>query len=390
MELTARRYDSGRPVRIVIEQSKISRIELLEVTGEEADSLPWVAPGLIDIQVNGYGGQEFSSPTLTPEAVYKIARQMDSFGVTRFFPTVTTQHPDVMLHAVAMIARACDEDPATARRIPGIHVEGPFLSREDGPRGAHPIEFTRPPDWDEFQRLQEAAGGRIRIHTLSPEYDNAPEFIRQVVRSGVLVALGHTSARADQIRAAVDAGARLSTHLGNGAHAVLPRHHNYLWAQLADDRLAASLIADGHHLPPSVVKTFLRAKGPERCVLVSDLSGLAGLPPGRHASEMCEVEILDSGKLVVAGQTEVLAGASVPLGTCVANVIGMAGLTLREAVDLAVTNPARLVGLNPSCLEPGSDADLVLFHLDESDDPEAAPKLTVRTTVLAGEVVHDG
>ena len=248
---------------------------------EAEEGLPWIAPGLVDLQVNGYRGLEFSSARLTVHDVAQIAATMLSFGVTRFCPTVTTQSFEVLRHAMRTIAGACEGSPELAARLPGIHLEGPYISAEDGPRGAHPAAHCRPPDWDEFQRLQEASGGRIRLLTMGVEFPNSPDFIRRAVAAGVIIAIGHTAADRVQIRAAVDSGARLSTHLGNGSHVMLPRHDNYLWPQLAEDRLTATLIVNGHHLPADVVRTFLRAKTPGRCILVSDLSAFAGLPAGR-------------------------------------------------------------------------------------------------------------
>jgi N-acetylglucosamine-6-phosphate deacetylase len=384
MDLIGRRYDTGELIRLEVAGDKVHTVTPITVDPRHPNDHPWIAPVLCDLQVNGYGGQEFSSPTLTPEAVQRIARQMDAFGVARSCPTVTTNGPEVMLHAVRTIAAACEASPAVAYGLPGIHVEGPFISPIDGPRGAHPLAYVRPPDWDEFQRLQEAAGGRIRILTLSPEYDGAAAFIRRVADTGVIVAIGHTAATPEQVRAAADAGATMSTHLGNGAHALIPRHRSYLWAQLADDRLTAGLIVDGHHLPPDVVKTFLRAKTPARCVLVSDISGLAGLAPGRHHSEMCELEILPGGKLVVAGQSELLAGASAPLGTCVANVLRFGEVSLAEAIGMAAIHPARLLGIQPGGLDPGDPADLVLFDLIRSDG-EQPPRFEVRRVLIHGE-----
>src|SRR5690606_36313484 len=155
---------------------------------------------------------------------------------------------------------------------------------------------------------QDAAEEAIRLLALSPEHEGSDAFIANAVQSGVLIAIGHTQATSDQIRSAVDAGARMSTHLGNGAHPMLRRHPNYLWDQLAEDRLTASLIVDGHHLPPAVVKTFVRAKGAERCVLVSDVTGMAGMPPGRYdQTSIGPVEVLEDGRLVVAGQRQYLA-----------------------------------------------------------------------------------
>jgi N-acetylglucosamine-6-phosphate deacetylase len=160
----------------------------------------------------------------------------------------------------------------------------------------------------------------------------------------------------------VDAGARLSTHLGNGCHPTLRRHPNYLWDQLADDRLTATLIADGHHLPPEVVKTFVRAKTAERTILVSDMSAMAGLPPGRYGSQLCELEILADGRIVIAGQVQLLAGASRPLTAGIANVMRFAGASLRDAVEMASYHPAALLGLHSCDLHPGASADFVLLR----------------------------
>ncbi|MBN2022466.1 MAG: amidohydrolase family protein [Pirellulales bacterium] len=388
MQFHARRFDNAAPVSVHIDHGRIDRIEAVDVEPAVAALWPWIAPGLVDLQVNGYGGQEFSSGRIAPDDVERILRRMDAFGVTRAAATVTTHRPEVMEHAVRTIARAAAESRDAAARLAGIHVEGPFLSPEDGPRGAHPRPFVRPPSLDEFHRLQDAARGGIRILTLSPEYDGAPEFIAAVVQTGVLVAIGHTAAQPARIRAAVDAGATMSTHLGNGAHALIPRHGGYLWAQLAEDRLVASLIADGHHLPADVLKTFVRAKTVDRCVLISDLSGMAGLAPGVHEGELCRLEILPNGKFVVAGQTEVLAGASVPLGQCAANVVHMAGASLAEAIHMASTRPSRWIGLAPGGLAAGDAADLVLFHLIEPGPTGGPPRFDVQATVLGGRVVH--
>jgi len=289
---------------------------------------------------------------------------------------------EVLRHGLETIVAACDASPDVARRIAGLHVEGPYISPEDGPRGAHPLEHCRPPDWDEFQRLQETADGRIRILTMSAEFDETPSFIERVAATGVVVALGHTSGNSAHIRAAVDAGARLSTHLGNGCHLTMPRHPNYFWDQLAEDRLYASLIVDGQHLPANVVKAFVRAKTPKRCILVSDMSGWAGRPPGRYKAGHGDLEILPDGRLVVAGQRELLAGASWPIGTGVANVMRFADVSLREAVDMATVNPARLLSMPSGTLQPGDAADLALFHLDLAE-----PEFAVRCTVSGGKVV---
>jgi N-acetylglucosamine-6-phosphate deacetylase len=395
MQFLARRYDTHELATVEVHGERILRVRSAAPRLSDQGRVPWIAPGLVDIQVNGYGGQEFSSPQLTAERVAAIVRRHFAFGVTRLCPTLTTQSFDVLAHGMRAIDTACQSWPDVERAVAGIHLEGPYFSTDDGPRGAHPKEHCRRPDWDEFGRLQEAAGGRIVVLTMSPEFDESADFIARVVSSGVVVAIGHTGADGVHIRAAVDAGARLSTHLGNGAHRVLRRHPNYIWDQLAEDRLTASLIVDGHHLPPEVVKTFVRAKTPARCVLVSDVSGLAGLPAGRYTSSGCELEILADGRLVIAGQDQLLAGASLPIGVGVANVMRFAGVDLKTAIDMASRQPAELLRKPAGGLCPGDPADLVLFDLPEdlaggtsmASSDRANTGLTIRATIVAGRVV---
>ncbi|HEX3659280.1 MAG TPA: amidohydrolase family protein [Pirellulales bacterium] len=383
MQFVARRYDNRELVEISTSDERIARVRPA-TSGDDHAHAPWVAPGFFDLQVNGYLGQEFSSPALTPDKVAQIVRAHFAFGVTAICPTLTTQSLDVLGHGVRAIAASCQSSEDVAHAVLGIHLEGPYFCKDDGARGAHPLEHCRTPNWDEFCRLQGEAGGRIRILTMSAEFDEAPEFIARATTSGIIVAIGHTGANSSQIRAAVDAGAQLSTHLGNGAHRMLRRHPNYLWDQMAEDRLVASLIVDGHHLPPEVVKVMVRAKTPQRVILVSDVSGLAGLPAGRYTSSGCELEILPDGRLVIAGQDQLLAGAALPIGVGVANVMAFAGVNLVTAVEMATVNPARLMGVPCGGLRPGDAADLVLFRLAES----GPPKLDVLGTILSGKLVY--
>jgi N-acetylglucosamine-6-phosphate deacetylase len=389
LHFVARRYDTGEPARFDLDDGHIVRVKGVDVP---PDHLAWVAPGFVDIQVNGYGGQEFSSFELTPEGVASIVRRHWSFGVTGLCPTLTTQSFDCLVHGLRAIDFACQTFADVGRSVVGIHLEGPYISAEDGPRGAHPREHCRQPTWEEFRHLQEAAGGRIRILTMSPEFEGAADFIAQVSADQVVVALGHTAADGQQIRAAVEAGARLSTHLGNGAHGIIRRHPNYIWHQMAEDRLMASLIVDGHHLPAEVVKCIVRAKSAERCILVSDVSGLAGLPPGTHVGSGGNVEVTADGRLVVAGQDQLLAGAAEPIGTGVANVMRFASLDLATAVAMASAHPSQLLGRTPGTLRPGDAADLVLFDLFPPNADEGSlasgERLAVRATLVAGEIVH--
>jgi N-acetylglucosamine-6-phosphate deacetylase len=398
-QITAKRYDTLRPVTLSIERGSIVRIEPAalptsggpprprplshEGRGEAERGLPIVAPGFVDLQINGYAGIEFNDQQLTVEQVRQVALSQDRFGVTAFLATCTTDALDVMARSFATIARAIRELPEVAARVPGIHCEGPFISPDDGPRGAHPKQHVRPPSWDEFRRLQDAAEGKIKLLTISPEYDGSADVIRRAAASGVLVAIGHTKATTDQIRAAALAGARMSTHLGNGAHPQIKRHPNYIWDQLADDRLVASLIVDGHHLPPAVVQSMVRAKTPERIVLVSDITSMGGMPPGKYQTGLGELEVLPSGKLVPAGSPDILAGASLPIDLCVANVLRFAGVSLRQAIEMASTRPAQLIGLPHAGLEVGAPANLVLFDLPDSE----TGSLRVRATYQGDEQV---
>lgn len=375
--LSARRYDTAQCVEI---SHADGVLQSLTPIAERAD-LPWVAPGLVDLQLNGFGGIDFNAPTLTVEQVAEVAASAAKFGVTSFLPTCTTDALDALARSFGVIRRAVDSSSDLAAAIPGIHCEGPFICPEDGPRGAHPREHVRPPDWDVFARLQDAAGGLIKYFTMSPEYDAAPAFIAKAVAAGVRIAIGHTQATSDQIRAAVDAGATLSTHLGNGAHPRIKRHPNYIWDQLADDRLTASLIVDGHHLPPAVVKTMIRAKSPARIFLVSDATGLAGMPPGRYDTALGPVELLPEGKLVVAGQRDLLAGAAAMLPVCVANAVRFADLPWSTALDLAGKQPAAILGRTAE-LAPGAAADLIFFR-----DPMRTGELVIERTIRRGREV---
>jgi len=352
-----RRYDTAQCIEVAVNDGQIAAVKALA----DDPTLPWLAPGFIDLQVNGYRGIGFNDAELSLENVTEVSLSMDQFGIARYLPTLTTDSIEVLTRSLSILSRAIDQLSQVCRRVPGIHLEGPFISSEDGPRGAHPKQHVRRPDWELFLRLQDAAGGHIRLTTLSAEYEESPGFIAKAVAAGVVVAIGHTKATTNQIRAAVDAGASLSTHLGNGAHPLIRRHPNYIWDQLADDRLMASLIVDGHHLPPSVVKTMVRAKSPERCILVSDKTNLSGLPAGTYSTPLGDIELLPEGKPVIAGQRDILAGAALPITVNIAKVMEFAGISLQAAINMATFNPARLMHWKCPFLEIGDPVNLVTF-----------------------------
>jgi N-acetylglucosamine-6-phosphate deacetylase len=298
----------------------------------------YLAPGWIDIQVNGFAGVDYNRPDTPHAEIARSIRAMFATGVTRFYPTVITGPPGDMAAALANLSHAKDALPEGGA-IDGFHVEGPHISAEDGPRGAHPRQWVRPPDIDEFHRWQHATDGRIRIVTLSPEWPQAPRYIEKITAEGVVAAIGHTSATRAQLNDAVSAGATLSTHLGNGAHGTLRRHPNYIWDQLADDRLMGDFIVDGIHLDASFLKVAIRAKTVDRAVLVTDAATPAGAPPGRYHLGEQEVDHTPDGRVVLAGSDR-LAGSALRMDRGVWNLMRLAGLSLADAVRMATVNAA--------------------------------------------------
>ncbi|QDV19837.1 N-acetylglucosamine-6-phosphate deacetylase [Gimesia panareensis] len=381
MELVGRRYDTFEAVSIKIKGDKISSIDLLP--DSEAAGLPFIAPSMFDLQINGHGGIWFNKPDLTSDEVCQVLEKHYQYGITRLCPTLITSSYEAYVSGFSAIRQACEENEWVEQMVPGCHLEGPFISPIQGPRGAHPLDQVRAADWDEFCRLQELSGNRIRLITLAPEVDNAIPFIKKAVASGVVVSIGHTAAEPEQITEAVDAGARLSTHLGNGAHGTLRRHPNYIWEQLGEPRLMASIITDGHHLPASVVRTIIKTKGVENVIITCDASGLAGSPPGIYDEGSVKMEVLEDGPIVIAGQRQLLAGSGLETDTCVTTAIDMAGISLQEALDMAGLNPARLLGFEEIKLEVGSRADLILFHYEG-----AGARMNIQTTLSCGSVKY--
>ena len=350
---------TGRGIAITIEGELIRAIDFLD-HGEKQ----WLSAGFIDLQVNGH---DLNGLTLDVATVQALCQAMLKVGVTTFLPTLVTAPEARLIAALRTIREACAQHADVAAMVAGIHVEGPHIAPEDGPRGAHPSADVRPPSTAEFDRWQLVAGGLVKLVTLSPHWPEAPAYIRHLVKAGVVVSLGHTSADAAQIAAAVDAGATLSTHLGNGSHALLDRRHNHLWPQLADDRLTAMFIADGHHITPAQLKVMLRAKGHERSLVVSDVVVLGGMPAGKYTTPIGgKVELRADGLLTMDdGTGKYLAGAALPQLVAIPVLVNQVGLTLGEALALLTAAPGRFVG-GRGVLAVGQSADLVAFRWDGS------------------------
>jgi N-acetylglucosamine-6-phosphate deacetylase len=295
-------------------------------------------PGLFDLQVNGFGGIDFNAPDLTADRVAEALERMHATGVTRCLPTLITSSFDRFAANARVLA--CISHPAIA----GIHMEGPYLSPDDGARGAHPREHVASPTVEDFRRRQQAAGGRIVLVTLAPEVPGALPLVDHLVAAGVRVALGHTAATPQQIGEAIGAGATLATHLGNGCPQMLPRHPNVIWELLAADALFASVIVDGHHLPAATVKSIIRAKGPGRTILVTDAVAAAASAPGRYTIGGVDCELREDGRVSLPG-TPYLAGSSLTMDRAIANTVRFTGLSIDAVIPMASTIPAMYMGM---------------------------------------------
>lgn len=332
-------------------------------------------PGLVDLQVNGFRGHDVNADDVTVETIIELTRALWVEGVTTYLPTVITASEEKITHVLATIAQARRTDALIAHSIAGIHVEGPSLSSDEGPRGAHDARHLRDASIAELDRWQQAAGGLVRIVTLAPERDGSLEYIAAAATRGIRTSIGHCAPEPICVRAAADAGATLSTHLGNGSHAALPRHPNHIWTQLAADELTAMFIADGHHLPADAITAMIRAKGVRRSILTSDSAALAGSPAGDYRTPVGGgVTVTPDGRLSVRG-TEFLAGSGRSLRQCVAWSRDALPFDDEELISMASITPARMLGI-----------DTIGDHIDV----DLADGVTVRRVVVAGALVHEG
>ncbi len=371
---------SGKNIRISFDRGVITAVTKLD----SSNRLPYISPGFIDTQVNGYAGLDYSARNLEQDDVVKIVHMLAAFGTSSHFPTIVTNSQKLIVKNLKTIDQVIRNNPEISTSIPGIHIEGPYISSEDGPRGAHNIRFIRDPDYHEFLEWQKASGNRIRQVTLAPELPGAMDFIKRVSLDGVVVSIGHTAAEPEVIKEAVKAGASMSTHLGNGSHGMIPRLKNYIWEQMASDNLSASIITDGFHLPPAVVKVILRAKMLKNLVLVSDIAVLGGMKPGIRKWGDIEVEVFKDGHLGLAG-TEYLAGSGHLLNHSLSWLMNELKLSPADAVRLCTVNPRRKFFPDEYIpeLKHGDPADLTMFDWKKGD-----PLLTILETWRCGKKVY--
>ena len=383
-------YLDQQPVAVEFAEGKIVKVEKIRELSEKNKNT-FIAPGLIDIQVNGYNSISFSldgderssedNRGLTSEKVKEVTQALWKEGVTTYFPTLTTNSQELLLKNFSVLSEA-KEDPALLGSIAGFHLEGPYISKVDGYRGAHPKEHVRKPDWLEFLELYNASGQKILLVTLAPEAEGAFDFIKKCKEAGIVVSLGHHNGSAEIIKQAIDCGARLSTHLGNGCAGVIKRHDNPLWPQLADDRLMISIIADGFHLPPEVLQVFYKVKGAGNIIITSDVASYAGLPAGQYKLKSGEtIEKTPEGNLIFSGGG--LYGSASPLPKGVGHIMKVTGCSLGEAIQMTVTNPSLLHNLTDrGKLEAGRRADIVLFTMENFT-------MKIKKTIVKGKLVFE-
>lgn len=341
----------------------------------------WYGPGLIDVQINGVNGIDFNVPTLTAEQLRSSASYLLSTGVTTFFPTVITNSDENIQTIMRTLSGACRQDALLDACVGGIHLEGPFISPQPGAKGAHNEAFIKPPDWELFLRFQEAADGKIKIVTIAPEWEGSISFIEKCVESGVIVSIGHSLANAQQITEAVKAGARMSTHLGNGIPLLLPRHPNLIWDQLAEDALYSCLIADGIHLPDAFIKAVHKIKG-NATLIVSDATCFAGMAPGEYQMHIGGTVVLDSNKRVsVKDQPGILAGAAKTLLENVETLVQHGLCDTGAAWQMASENVYRFLTRFGKDMTHQQN-DRVIFMVEAND-------IKVQKTIKNGRMVFD-
>jgi len=315
-----------------------------------------IGSGFVDLQVNGHAGINFTSPDLTLDQINTTVQALRQRGTIAFLPTVVTTSWETYKHVLPLLAQAISSSenliPPTESGLSdqssllGLHLEGPYISPIDGARGVHPLAHVRPPSCDEFKILFDLSQGQIRLLTLAPELPGALDLIEFAVELGVVVSIGHTMADSQAVQAAVTAGARASTHLGNGCPGLIDRHHNPLWPQIAQSALFALLITDGHHLPADLVRTVAAVKGLAKTIVTSDAAPAAGLPPGDYEYFGVQARLEPGGRLH-SPLTGTLAGSASTMLEC---MNWLASLDILDETSLWAAgrdNALHLLGINP-------------------------------------------
>lgn len=298
-----------------------------------------------DLQVNGYGGVDFQRPDLSAEQLHAACELLASHGVGGFLATIITEDIGQMCASLERLVRLREADPLARRLIVGFHIEGPFINENNGYRGAHPLDAVRIADVESAKWLLDAAGGLARIVTLAPERDPGLDVTRYLAGRGLTVAAGHCDPTLDELRAAIDAGLTMFTHLGNGCPMLLHRHDNIIQRALAlGDRLWITFIGDGAHVPFVALGNYLRLIGLDRCCLVTDAVAPAGLGPGRYTLGRWEV-VVGEDRVAMAPDRSHFVGAAITMPEIEANLVTKLRLSREDALRLTCGNPRQAIGV---------------------------------------------
>ena len=371
---------TGKCVKLVLDENII--IDKQEINFDA--SLPFISPGFVDMQVNGYRGIDYSSPDLSYESILSLIKSLAKSGTTQHIPTIITSSQEHICKNLKIIASCVNQNEMIRRSILGIHVEGPYISEIDGPRGAHDLSFVRDPSISELDEWIDSSNNLIRLITLAPERDGSMAYIKEATKRGITISLGHTQATSDIIQKAIGNGAACSTHLGNGAHAILPKLNNYIYDQLSSPSLYCGVIADGFHIPRNALDVFYKAKGNENFILVSDVAFLGGMKSGKYKWGAIDVEVFDDGHIGLVG-TPYLAGAGHLLDTCIAHMIEVVKAPLHEIIKCVTENPIKALKLKiDKKLEIGSPSDITCFYLPRNGAP-----LDIVSTYLQGKPIYE-
>lgn len=301
--------------------------------------------GFFDLQVNGYAGVDFNTDDLTDEQVHLACARLADDGVDGILATLITDDVARMAGRIERLVAIRRQDPLVRRIVVGFHVEGPFINEGDGFRGAHPRRFIRPADTDATRRLLDAGAGLVRLVTLAPERDAGLAVTRLCADAGAVVAAGHSDASLDELRAAVDAGLSVFTHLGNGCPLTMPRHDNIIQRVLSlGEDLRITFIADGAHIPLFALGNFLSLAG-DRAAIVTDAMAAAGLGPGTY--RLGDREVVVGDDMIARGPGGYLAGSATTMARSAANLRQDMGLPHDAVRRLTSTNPRRMIGLEP-------------------------------------------
>jgi N-acetylglucosamine-6-phosphate deacetylase len=349
-------------VELTLSGGTIRTVE--EIPADE--ELPWLMPVLVDVQQNGALGRYYNElHEAPPEHLQNVAALLRRHGVGRCLMTLTTYPADDLLSTARRLRTWLEDDPELDALFPGVFHEGIFVSPEDGWRGAHNRDWVRPPDYDHIRRIDDALGGRVRMVNVAPERPGGLEFVSAAARDDKLVAIGHSGPDAETIRESVARGASVVTHFGNGAPSYIHRHRNPFWTFLVEEQLRLGLIGDGFHLPPDLVRTALKAKGPDGCFMVSDASGYSGCEPGEYSCMGGRDFVIESnGHMHLAGD-EILSGAWFQIDRSVEFLVSQLGLSLPAAWNLCSRTPAALAGIDLPEPAEGEEASFVLARWDE-------------------------